>query len=96
MGNKNEKDMLKEEELSQVAGGGWMESGVDKDYAKEYEEHHIKVLTTSVLGENTYSYGGKTYESQTELFEQLSKDGLMQETSYYVGNVLERSTFRWI
>ena len=52
--------------------------------------------TTSVFGENTYSYGGKTYESQTELFEQLSKDGLMQATRYYVGNVLERSTFRWI
>ena len=53
MADQKGKDMLKEEELNQVAGGGWLESGMDERFAKEYEKYGIKVLSKSIFGENT-------------------------------------------
>ena len=95
MADQKGKDMLKEEELNQVAGGGWLESGMDERFAKEYEKYGIKVLSKSIFGENTYSYKGQTYESQTDMFKQLESEGLMEQHNVFVTPGCSHMVYAW-
>ncbi len=80
--NENKKELLGEEELDQVTGGGMRESFQDMFYSKFYKRAGVEIIEAPWLDDNVYGFMGKKY-TRSELFKALDQAGFKPEIDKY-------------
>ena len=75
MTDEKEKELLEDEDLDQVTGGGLWESFLDTYYTKFYKRAGVEIIEAPWIDDNMYGFRGQKY-TRSDLFKALDQAGI--------------------